>query len=73
MFVRYAVQNAISRTVPRATELLGGLNFMSSDDVGYLAAVVNGLGFHPPSRATMAEPLTRFLAGEPFAIAERTR
>jgi hypothetical protein len=73
MFVRYAVQNAIARTVPRATELLGGLNFMSSDDVGYLAAVVNGLGFHPPSRASMAEPLTRFLAGEPFAIAERTR
>jgi hypothetical protein len=73
MFVRYAAQDAIARTVPRAVELLGGLNFMSSDDVGYFAAAVNGLGFHPPSRSSMAEPLTRFLAGEPLAITATTR
>jgi alkylation response protein AidB-like acyl-CoA dehydrogenase len=69
LFVRYAVQSAIARVVPQAVELLGGLNFISSDDVGYLAAAVNGLGFHPPSRAKMAGPLLSYLAGAPLEIA----
>jgi hypothetical protein len=49
-------------------ELLGGLSFISGDDVGYLAASVNGLGFHPPARAKMAGPLARYLLGEPLEI-----
>lgn len=69
LIVRYAVQDAIARAVPRAVELLGGLNFMSADDVGYLAACVNGLGFHPPPRARMAAPLIEFQAGAPLTIA----
>ncbi|MDQ1642062.1 MAG: hypothetical protein QOJ90_1413 [Actinomycetota bacterium] len=68
LLVRYAVQGAIARVVPLAVELLGGLNFISSDDAGYLAAAVNGLGFHPPSRTKMAGPLLGYLAGAPLEI-----
>ncbi|MFI6151984.1 acyl-CoA dehydrogenase family protein [Kitasatospora sp. NPDC051170] len=68
LHVRYAAQDAIARVVPRAVELLGGLNFMSSDDVAYLAAAVNGLGLHPPARGRMAEPLADHLAGRALAI-----
>jgi len=68
LFARYSVQGAIARVVPQAVELLGGLSFITSDDVGYLAAAVNGLGFHPPSRAKMAGPLLAYLAGAPLEI-----
>jgi alkylation response protein AidB-like acyl-CoA dehydrogenase len=68
LFARYAIQGAIGRVVPQAVELLGGLNFISSDDTAYLAAAVNGLGFHPPSRAKMAAPLLGHLAGAPLEI-----
>ncbi|RVW10737.1 acyl-CoA dehydrogenase [Prescottella agglutinans] len=69
LLVRYAVQDAIASAVPRAVELLGGLNFITSDRIGYLAAAVNGLGFHPPARAKMAGPLLSYFAGNPLAIA----
>lgn len=68
LYVRYAAQDAIARVVPRAVELLGGLNFMSSDDIGYLAAAVNGLGLHPPGRSKMSAPLARYIAGQPLEI-----
>ncbi|MEV6974089.1 acyl-CoA dehydrogenase family protein [Kitasatospora sp. NPDC093806] len=68
LHVRYAAQDAIARVVPRAVELLGGLNFMSSGDVGYLAAAVNGLGLHPPARGRMADPLIAHLAGGALEI-----
>lgn len=68
LYVRYAAQDAIARVVARAVELLGGLNFMSSDDIGYLAASVNGLGFHPPARVKMSGPLARYLAGDNLEI-----
>ncbi|GAB4587108.1 acyl-CoA dehydrogenase [Nocardia sp. IFM 10818] len=69
LLVRYAVQDAIATVVPRAAELLGGLNFMTADDVGYLAAAVNGLGFHPPARARMAGPLAEYATGSSLRIA----
>jgi alkylation response protein AidB-like acyl-CoA dehydrogenase len=69
LLVRYAIQDAIAAVVPQAVELLGGLNFMTSDDVGYLAAAVNGLGFHPPARAKMAGPLMKYLTGSSLQIA----
>lgn len=69
LLVRYAVQDAIARSVPRALELIGGMAFISSDDLGYVAATVNALGFHPPSRIRMASPLAAFLSGESLTIA----
>ena len=69
LLVRYAVQDAMAVVTPKAVELLGGLSFISSDDVAYLAAVVHGLCFHPPARAKMAAPLLDYYAGNPLAIA----
>jgi alkylation response protein AidB-like acyl-CoA dehydrogenase len=66
--VRYAVQDSLARAVPRAVELLGGLNFITSDDIAYLAASVYGLGFHPPSRTRMSAALVSCLAGQPLTI-----
>jgi alkylation response protein AidB-like acyl-CoA dehydrogenase len=69
LLARYAAQDAIARAVPKAIELLGGMQFIRGDDVGYLAAAVNGLGFHPPGRPKMAGPLAGYLLGEPLTIA----
>jgi alkylation response protein AidB-like acyl-CoA dehydrogenase len=69
LYARYTVQDALARIVPRSVELLGGLNFMTSDEVGYLAACANGLALHPPSRSRMTGPLSAYLANEPLTIA----
>ncbi len=69
LYVRYCVQDALARIVPRAVELLGGLNFMSSDEVGHLAACANGLSLHPPARSRMTGPLAAHLADGPLTVA----
>jgi alkylation response protein AidB-like acyl-CoA dehydrogenase len=69
LYVRYGVQDALARIVPRAVELLGGLNFMTSDEVGHLAACANGLALHPPSRSRMTGPFAAYLADQPLTIA----
>ncbi|MFI6618228.1 acyl-CoA dehydrogenase [Streptomyces sp. NPDC050528] len=69
LYVRYSVQDALARIVPRAVELLGGLNFMSSDEVGHLAACANGLSLHPPARSRMTGPLATHLADGPLTVA----
>lgn len=68
LLARYATQDAIARAVPRAVELLGGMAFIGSDDIGYLAAAANGLSFHPPSRPKATQDLANYLAGEPLVI-----
>ncbi|MDT0380545.1 acyl-CoA dehydrogenase family protein [Streptomyces sp. DSM 42041] len=69
LFVRYGVQDTLARVVPRAVELLGGLAFVTSDEVGYLAACTNGLALHPPTRSRMTAPLAAHLADGPLTIA----
>ncbi|HZN20061.1 MAG TPA: acyl-CoA dehydrogenase family protein [Micromonosporaceae bacterium] len=69
LLVRYAVQDAVGRAAQRAVELLGGVNFIGTDEVAYLAACVNALGFHPPTRGKMSGPLARYLVGESLTIA----
>lgn len=69
LYVRYGVQDALARIVPRAVELLGGLNFMTSDEIGHLAACANGLALHPPSRPRMTAPFAAYLADRPLEIA----
>ncbi len=64
LFVRYSVQRSIERVSMAAAELLGGMAFISSPEVAYLLAACRGLAFHPPSRLSSAEPLSRYLAGE---------
>jgi alkylation response protein AidB-like acyl-CoA dehydrogenase len=66
---RFAAQDAISRTVSSCVESLGGMAFIGSDEVAYLAAASSALAFHPPSRARMAQPLCDYFQGEPLRVA----
>ncbi|MEW2164642.1 acyl-CoA dehydrogenase family protein [Streptomyces sp. NPDC007084] len=69
LVARYAVQDALGETVNRAVELLGGMAFIASSDVAYLAAVSHGLTFHPPSRASFQDPFLEHVAGKPLRLA----
>jgi len=66
---RFAVQDAIGRAVRRCVEALGGMAYIGSSDVAYLSACTAALGFHPPSRARMNEPLVDWFAGRPLRVA----
>jgi alkylation response protein AidB-like acyl-CoA dehydrogenase len=66
---RYAAQDAIGRVVRRSVEALGGMSYIGSGDVAYLAAASAALAFHPPSRARMAQPLCDYFAGQPLRVA----
>jgi alkylation response protein AidB-like acyl-CoA dehydrogenase len=66
LFMRYAVQEAISRASARAAELLGGIAFMSSSEVAYLLAACRPLAFHPGSRLSASAGLDHYLAGGPL-------
>ncbi|MEV0598661.1 acyl-CoA dehydrogenase family protein [Streptomyces sp. NPDC050315] len=69
LYTRYSIQDTVAGVVPRAVELLGGLNFMASDEIGHLAASSHGLALHPPSRSRMTGPLVDHLADRPLVIA----
>ncbi|MGW6568400.1 acyl-CoA dehydrogenase family protein [Streptomyces sp. NPDC054975] len=69
LVARYGAQDAIGDTVRKAVELLGGMAFIGSGDIGYLSAVSNGLSFHPPSRSSFAEPFVEHIAGKPLRLA----
>jgi alkylation response protein AidB-like acyl-CoA dehydrogenase len=66
---RYAAQDAIGRVVRRSVEALGGMSYIGSDEVAYLAAASAALAFHPPSRVRMAQPLCDYFAGERLRVA----
>ena len=63
LLVRYSVQQAIERATDRALELLGGMSFIGKPEVGYLFQASRALGFHPPSRLSIAPSLDGYLAG----------
>jgi alkylation response protein AidB-like acyl-CoA dehydrogenase len=65
---RFAVQDAINATVNQAVELLGGMAYLGSSDVAYLAAAAHAIAFHPPSRASMAGGLVDYYAGYPVIV-----
>ncbi|MFC9244735.1 acyl-CoA dehydrogenase family protein [Streptomyces sp. NPDC057136] len=69
LVARYAVQDALGETVNTAVEMLGGMAFIGSPDVAYLAAVSHGLTFHPPSRASFHGPFLEHVAGKPLRLA----
>lgn len=68
LIARYAVQQAIVTATDLAVELLGGVAFIGSPDVSYLAGAVRALAFHPPSRGSAAEPLLDYLVGGPLTL-----
>jgi alkylation response protein AidB-like acyl-CoA dehydrogenase len=68
LITRFAVQEAVQRLAGSAVELLGGMAFISSPDVAYLASAVRPLAFHPPSRTSTAQPLVDYFAGGPLVL-----
>jgi alkylation response protein AidB-like acyl-CoA dehydrogenase len=65
---RFTVQDLVAATVGQAVELLGGMAYVSSSDVGYLAAASHAIAFHPPSRTSMIDGFLAYCAGEPLIV-----
>ena len=65
---RYAIQDAIAVVLDIGVEALGGMAFITSSEVAYLAAACRALAFHPPGRQRMAEPLRDYFTGAPLRI-----
>jgi alkylation response protein AidB-like acyl-CoA dehydrogenase len=68
MIARYAAQDAILDAARMAVEALGGMAFISSPDVAYLAAACHCVAFHPPSRISMRQQLAAHLNGDVMRI-----
>lgn len=68
LVARFAVQDAIYAAVNHAVELLGGMAYIGSSDVAYLAAAAHAIAFHPPSRSSMAGGLIDYYAGYPVIV-----
>jgi alkylation response protein AidB-like acyl-CoA dehydrogenase len=66
LLARYAVQGAIERAVNLAAELLGGIAFIRSPEIAYLATASRALAYHPPSRTGATLPLLDYLGGRPL-------
>jgi alkylation response protein AidB-like acyl-CoA dehydrogenase len=69
LVTRIAVQDAVSATVNQAVELLGGIAYLGSSDIAYLAAASHAIAFHPPSRTSVASGLLDYYAGYPMVVA----
>lgn len=68
LVARYAAQGLLGAAVDRAVELHGGMAFIRSFDVAYLASTVRALAFHPPSRGSTAEALVEYFQGQPLRL-----
>ena len=68
LFVRYSAQAAIAHTTALAGELLGGMAFIRSSEVGYLLAAATALAFHPPSRLSLADAMDAYLTGQRLSL-----
>jgi alkylation response protein AidB-like acyl-CoA dehydrogenase len=68
LYVRYAAERAIERSVMVASAAAGGMAFVGSSEIPYLLAASRALAFHPPARGGAVEPLARHLAGEALVL-----
>ncbi|MGB3369915.1 MAG: acyl-CoA dehydrogenase family protein [Rhodococcus sp. (in: high G+C Gram-positive bacteria)] len=68
LFCRIAIRDALIRASSAAMESLGGIAFIKSPEVGYLAAALQAFAFHPPSRRSISETLAKYHAGDEFAF-----
>ncbi|MFC9515416.1 acyl-CoA dehydrogenase [Nocardiaceae bacterium NPDC056970] len=69
LLCRISIREALVRASAVAVESLGGIAFIKSPDVAYLAAAIHAFAFHPPSRRSVSESLARYHAGDEFAFA----
>lgn len=63
LVARYASQDLLTTVVNTAVEMLGGMAFIGSYDVAYMASTIHALAFHPPSRASVAAALAAYFDG----------
>ncbi|WP_406840597.1 acyl-CoA dehydrogenase family protein [Streptomyces sp. AHU1] len=68
LLARFGCQDALGETVRQAVEALGGMAFIESSDVAYLAASSHGLSFHPPSRSSFVGPFLEHVEGRPLRL-----
>lgn len=68
LVVRFAATDIIGTVVRRAVEALGGIGFISSPDVAYLAAATSAIAFHPPSRLSAAGAMVDWFTGRPLIL-----
>ncbi|MFF7387952.1 acyl-CoA dehydrogenase family protein [Streptomyces scabiei] len=68
LYVRYSAQRTVERVAAHATELLGGTSYMISGFSTMFFTSARAMAFHPPARSAMAEPLDRFISGEPLVM-----
>lgn len=68
LITRFTVADTVRSTVAKAVELLGGIAFVKSPEVAYLAAASHAIGFHPPSRHSSADALLGWFSGRPVVI-----
>ncbi|MFD0381644.1 hypothetical protein ACFQ2B_02015 [Streptomyces stramineus] len=47
LFTRFSVQDVITRAVAQAVEMLGGMAYIASPKIAYLAAAAQAVVFHP--------------------------
>jgi isobutylamine N-monooxygenase len=69
LVARFAAQESIVEAANLASELLGGIAFIQSDEVSYFTSAVRPLAFHPPSRTSAADALLDYFAGQPLVLA----
>ncbi|WP_072807410.1 acyl-CoA dehydrogenase family protein [Rhodococcoides yunnanense] len=68
LFCRIAIRDALVRASSAAMESLGGIGFIKSPEIGYLAGALQAFAFHPPSRRAISETLTKYHGGDEFAF-----
>ena len=68
LLARFSAQGAISRAVRDCVALLGGMSFIGSPEVAYLASASSAIQFHPPSISGAAAGMDVWQAGEQVRI-----
>lgn len=68
VIARYGAEDAIIDTIGQAVAALGGLSYINSTDIAYLASAAQCVRFHPPSRARTGESIAAFAADDVFRI-----
>ncbi|MFJ5829529.1 acyl-CoA dehydrogenase family protein [Streptomyces sp. NPDC093089] len=66
LFTRFSVQDLITKVVGQAVEMLGGMAYIASPTVAYLACAAQAIVFHPPSRSSMSGAVDDYYAGKPL-------
>jgi isobutylamine N-monooxygenase len=69
LVARYTVQDSLRAATDQAVELLGGIAYIGSPEVAYLASAARPLAFHPPSRSSTAQSLVDYFDGGPLVLA----